>query len=340
MAIYSIDGTSINIAHAIDGTEIASAYDVNGTEIFSDSSEKYSIDNVVSYFKTDTLAVASALNELSSDWQSFVFITDQHGSGNKNHSQAIGLYLLDNTPVSMIVLGGDYSLNTWSETEYDAYMLPFVNSNMIDKIYAIMGNHEVIGGHTSDAKQCIYNDFLADKTNIIGVPAENYYYFDKRAKKTRYMFLNTSDAGSQTTMTASQIAWIEENVILPSSEWSLVVFGHVSLNNMGGITNSNESNGSSIISAIKNCNGTIVGYICGHQHIDLIYNDGDMYHTTLYCDKFENTTWYADYSITDRVAGTIDEQAVSVISINTTTKDVVIRRIGVGKNKTMSYSYA
>jgi hypothetical protein len=53
-----------------------------------------------------------------------------------------------------------------------------------------------------------------------------------------------------------------------------------------------------------------------------------------------DTVYYPGISVTDRVTGTISEQAVSVVSINTTTKDVVIRRIGAGRNQTLSYNYA
>jgi hypothetical protein len=76
--------------------------------------------------------------------------------------------------------------------------------------------------------------------------------------------------------------------VLPSSEWSLVVIGHVNLAVMGGVTYSNESNGSNVISAINSCNGSIVGYICGHQHVDITEEIGCFQHTTLICDKFEN----------------------------------------------------
>lgn len=338
MSVYDIAGNALGSVYGVDGTTLEKAYDIDGAEIFS--SDKYSIENVQTYFREPTLSVSNAINGLSDDWQSFVFITDTHGSGNKQHSQAIGLYLLDNAPVSMICLGGDYSVSSWSKTEYDTYMAPYLNSGMVDKIYALFGNHETYGGGTTEAKQSIYNDFLKDKPHLVGQMANNYYYFDDSVRKIRYVFLNTSDGGSQYVMSASQISWISQNVVLPSSEWSLVVFGHVTLNDMGIPTYSNESNGADVVSAISNCNGTIIGYICGHQHIDTIYNDGSMTHVTLQCDKFENTNYYSGVSVTDRVAGTVSEQAVSVISFNTKTKQVVIRRIGAGRNQTMSYSYS
>lgn len=337
MPIYLVDGNEILSCYDLSGDSLVNAFDISGNEIFSG---RYSINNVVSYFRQDTLSTCEQINALSDDWQSFIFITDTHGNGNKQHSQAIALYLLDNSPVFMIVLGGDYSIGNWSKSEYTTYMKPYVDSGIIDKIYAIFGNHETKGGGTAEAKACIYNDFLADKNWLSGNLQDNYYYFDDSENKTRFMFLNTSDGDNQYHMSADQIAWIEQNVILPSSEWSLVVIGHVPLNTMGVPTYSNESNGSSITNAIKNCNGNIVGYICGHQHIDALYHDGNFEHVMLYCDKLENIDYYSGYSVTDRQAGTIQEQAVSVISFNTTTKQVVIRRVGVrSPNQALAYSY-
>ena len=336
MSVYSVSGSQLASVYGVNGTALSTAYDINGDAVFG--GQGYPIENVQSYFRTETLSVAEAVNGLSDDWQTFVFITDPHGSGNRQHSQAIGLYLLANTSASMIVLGGDYSVSNWDKTQYDTYMSPFLNSGLFGNIYAIFGNHETYGGGTAEAKASIYNDFLKDKSNISGQLTDNYYYFDNSAKKTRYMFLNTSDGG-ETTMSSAQLSWLSTNAVLPASDWSLVVLGHVNLAQMAGVTYMNESNGSAVISAIENCNGTVVGYICGHQHVDICEKIGTFQHTTLICDKLESTNYYQGISVTDRVSGTVTEQAVSVISINTTTKNVVIRRIGAGRNSTLSYTY-
>lgn len=337
MSVYNKDGIQLAALYDKDGDSLLYAYDKDGNTIFSEATP-YPISNVVSYFQESTLDVADAVNALSSEWKSFIFITDPHGSNNKNHSQAIGLYLLDNTDAFMIVLGGDYSNGNWVKTEYDTYVSPYLESGMMENIYAVIGNHETYGnGAKLASKVAVYGDFLEDKTNLTINQTDVYYYFDDTTNKIRYMFLNTSDS-AECTMSQTQISWITSNVQLPTSEWSLLVFAHVNINNMG-FTTMNETNGSDIASAIASCNGEVIGYICGHQHIDGVYDVGDFYQSMLYCDKFENTNYYSGYSETDRQIGTISEQAVSVISFNTTTKDVVIRRIGVGRNRILSYNY-
>ena len=60
-------------------------------------------------------------------------------------------------------------------------------------------------------------------------------------------------------------------------------------------------------------------------------------------DKFENINYYDGISVTDRQVGTVSEQAVSIISINTNTKNVVIRRIGAGLEsivESLHYTYS
>lgn len=338
MALYNINGALIESIYTVSGSLITSAYDVNGSSLQIDSSKKYSIENVASYFRQSTETIKEKINKLPKDkWESFIFITDTHGSGNQQHSQAIALYLLDNTDCSMIVLGGDYSLSSWSETEFKKYMNVYKNSGLNNDIYALFGNHETYptgSDSATKAKALIYDYFLKNKIQVIGSP-DIYYYIDNYNKKIRYMFLNTSDS-SQYVMSNSQIEWIRNNVILNDNTWSLLVFGHVNLNNFGitssEMINSTESNASNIISAINNCNGKIIGYICGHQHIDMTKKVGNFQHTTLQCDKLETKNYYPGISFINRASGEITEQAVSIISINQEEKQVIIRRIGAVRN--------
>lgn len=342
MSIYSISGTVLSSAYGIDGNALSKAYDLSGNVIFQSGSEpsKYSIENVVSYFRESTQEVEAELKALPNAWQSVIHITDMHGSGNKNHSQAIAMYLLDNTPAKMIVFGGDYSVSYWDKNQYDAYMAPYLESDFLDDIYPCLGNHETYGTDArANSMAAVYSDFLQSKTNIQGEPESIYYYFDDVSTKTRFVFINTSDS-SDTRMTDAQISWIQSAVQVRDSSWSVVVFGHVNLESLGGVTTMNEANGAAIAAAIATSNGTVVGYFCGHQHIDGISTISGFHQAMLYCDKLENNAYYSGYSVTDRQEGTIKEQAVSVISFNTTTKQVVIRRVGVrSPNQTLAFSY-
>lgn len=339
MPIYDIDGYEIENAYDIDGFELASVYDVDGYEIVVSEEERpsYSIENVVSYYQQPTLDMANTVSNLSNDWMNFIFITDPHGKANKQHSQAIALYLLSNVKkISFLALNGDYVDNGWSDSEFNTYMSPFVNNEFTKYVYADIGNHDY------GKQELVYNTFLANKTKIVGNPQSGYFYLDFVGKKLRVMFLNTSDA-AWLGMSSEQVAWVGENVILPSSDWHLAIIGHINMDDLGGITTQNMYSSTAIKNAIIRCNGHIVGYLCGHQHIDdtrLI--SGGFQQTTLLCDRFENTNYYDGLSVTNRVEGTTTEQAISIISINTKTRNVVVRRIGAGWESivnSLHYSY-
>ena len=295
----------------------------------------FDITGMVEYFVAPTKSVVGEINNLGDDWISFVAIADPHGDANMQNSQAIVNYLLETSKCESAILLGDYSTEYWSEAEYSNWVEPLkVNA---EKIYPVIGNHERMGASASDIA-VIYTDFLADKANIVGTPESYYYYRDIESHKLRVAFINTSET-SQYRMSETQLTWLKTTAeTLPDSSWHLMVCAHVNVNDLGGVTRSNSPDAEAIINAISSCNGKIVGYFCGHQHIDDARDIGSFHQVLLLNDKLETKNYYEGYSVTDRKAGTVSEQAVSVISVNTTTCDVVVRRIGAGK--TMVYNYA
>ena len=343
MSIYNVSGNELSACYALDGTPLQKAYNINGVEIFSAESG-YSENNMVSYFRAPTKAVCEEVNALSSDWETIIHITDTHGNANRQHSQAIGMYVLDHTPAKFIVLGGDYIAGfdiSANETEYRTYMTPFLNSGMMSKIFAIMGNHEVgqagiENGHYDAISEILYNDFVAGKTGLHGDLENNNYYLDDAEKKIRYVFLNTSDHAA-IGVTSDQLSWLDQTVVLPDSTWALWCIGHVRISNMGGEVFSGGR--TAVKDRLLNCNGSVIGYLCGHEHCDYLYHNGTFEEITMQGDLFSNTDYYPGISVTDRVSGTVTEQAVSVISFNTKTRQVVIRRIGAGRQSSYSYSY-
>lgn len=361
--LYDITGSVLSHIYDVEGSELTYGYDVEGALVYDNApvepepepepptpvpvptptptQTQYAISNVVDYYRASTEALASTLNGLSSSWQSFVFIPDIHSKSNRKHSQAIAMYLADNTPANMIVLGGDYCKDGWNKNEYTQYVKPFLDSGFRANIFPLVGNHEVIGGNINDAKKTLFSDFLSGKTNVHGSPSNGYYYVDDKSLKIRYMFLNTSDGGYQ-VVGDTQLAWIRNNVSMPDNTWHLVVLGHVNLDDLGGITDMNLENPAEVISNILVTNGVIVGYFCGHQHIDDCRSIGSLYQTIMLNDKLENIEYYSDLSVTNRVAGTTTEQAVSVVSINRSTRTVIVRRIGAGWTASISsltYTY-
>lgn len=331
MSAYDIDSVELSELYAYDGESLTEAYDVTGENVFSSDDPpilpEYAISNVVSYFREDTLSVASEVNALSNEWQSFIFMTDIHSGANQYNSQAIVMYLLSNTKAKQAFFAGDYCASYWNASQYDLYFSTFVESGFASVIYATIGNHEMF---TNADISVIYDSFLESKSYLHGTAERYYFYFDVPSKKTRFLFINTADT-SQNKVTAEQQSWITDCVTLPSSSWNLVVVGHhdIDVNNIttGWVSN----NGAIVTSILSNCNGHVVGYFCGHEHIDqLRLVNNRFFQLISLCDRFENDNYFNVENYPTRVQGTVSEQVVTVVSFNTKTGDVVTRRIGAG----------
>lgn len=334
MSVYDINGVELGELYAINGSEINEAYDINSVDVFSGEKPEYGIDNVISYYRTETQAAATEINSLSSDWESFIFSTDVHVSGNAMHSQPIIMYLLANTNINKCFFAGDYVLSDWHEEEYDSYFSTFIENGFSKYIYATIGNHEMMlyGGKTVADLTVIYDDFLASKTGLQGMPNKFYFYFDSLGKKTRYLVLNTADVKQE------QLTWLGNSVMLPNSSWNLVVMGHHDIDetNITGQWKSGYSR--EITERISACNGHVVGYFCGHEHIDqLRYVNNKFYHLISMCDLFTNSNYFNVENFPTRVRNTDSEQAITIVSFNPSTGDVVTRRIGAGDEYTWNY---
>lgn len=303
-------------------------------ELITNNNDNIEIDDIVSYYQEPTLKVAEEVNSLSDDYISFVVVTDTHGIKNSNNSQNIVRYLLKNTKADKLFHLGDSVAVTWNESDYNSYFDSF--KDCVDQVYFALGNHEMT--ESVDDLRVIYDDLLLDKDYLYGNPERFYYHFDDVDKQIRYLVINTSDS-AYNNVTDEQIAWINKNVILPTNDWKLIIFGHMDIISNDPITGdwiSHESE--AVTNALSTTNGTIIGYFCGHEHCDLIQVvNNKFYEVILLNDSCTKDTTFSEIINPDRIAGTESEQAVSVVSVNTVTGDVYIRRIGAGKNLTYNY---
>lgn len=309
--------------------------------------------NVVSYYQSPTNSMYTSIASNGPDWTNILFITDMHSDLNQQHSQDIALYLLRNSKIKFAVLNGDFCKHGYNETYYKAYTDKLLSSDQKSKIFATLGNHDADIDNSYDyiPQARIASDFLTGKSIVAGNFNEAYYYFDDSSKKVRYLFINTSNGADWLSASTDEIAWIATAVNLPDASWSLMIFGHENLDDVSlsshVITSGSDSmtcrNGAAVLSAVGQCNGTIIGYFCGHQHIDrtdvISAGSKSIHQTMMICDKLENEPYYDNFSYPSRSSGNTSEQAISIISVNTKSKNVVIRRIGAGSSNGLSYTY-
>lgn len=333
MAIYNKSGTVISQIYGVNGSSLNQAYSVDGNEIYINEFDPILLSDVASYYQTPVSDAVTALNALSDDCVAFIIVTDTHSSSNSQNSQNIVRYLLKNSKADKCFLLGDYSGNLWDETEYTTYATP-LSSNCHSKVYATLGNHEWFGNGSYSNLNQIYEDFLADKYNVHGNKAHYYFYFDDAAHKLRYVVLNTAESSAVGFSTAQE-TWLKTDAMqLPDSTWQVAVFGHHSLTGDDEVFGEYSTpKTSTILSAFNLCNGTIIGYFHGHEHNDWVYTAGNgaVQCISLACDTRGNSGYYADKGCpypANRNTGTVNEQAVTIVMINTATGSVTFLRIG------------
>ena len=295
----------------------------DGAWVYTYEETEYEVKD---YFQQSICRVMGELNDLSSDWDSFIVVTDTHGKWNQQHSQNVVRYLLEKSPAKKCFLLGDFNVFGYQPTTpyyfemYAKSLLP-----VKDQIYATIGNHDRDGAEDYDKSQVsvIYDYFLVDKEGLKGDPEDFYFYFDDPDRKLRYLVLNTSnDPVNRANMTETELEWLQyDGLVLPGEDWTVMVLGHMDIN--PDIRFSKVSRDGVLLShLIANCNGHVAGYMCGHEHKD---------HQSLVKDTFYQTIVTSDYIANDqpeRSAGTESEQAVTIVSINTKTGDVQFRRVG------------
>jgi len=298
--------------------------------------------DVEPYYEDVTRSAVEAINDLGSEWDSFVVVTDTHDDWNENHSQDIIREIVQRTSAKAFWLG-DCSVGLWGDgSQFEVYADKLISCR--GSVYFALGNHDRIGWSDFDLEQVqrCYNVFLSNK-DVEGVPTSYYYYFDNALKKIRYMVINTSESETNhVTMSATQIAWIRQHVTLPDSTWSLVVIGHCDIDPDTSVVTGGSANAQDICNAIELCNGHVVGYFCGHQHIDRITSiDSAFRQITLLCDCIDDREYYPSiYDYPTRTPGTASEQAVTIVSFNTVTGVVRFTRIGAyAPNSLPSYNY-
>ena len=194
------------------------------------------------------------------------------------------------------------------------------------KIYVTLGNHDI-----NINEKLMYNTLLKNK-NIIGNPEQFYYYFDDSNKKIRYLVLNTSNSNKSTNqMSDVELEWLKKAIKLPNKTWSVVILGHHDIDINANLTYTNKS-ATEITNIISTCNGKIVGYFCGHEHVD---------NQTLVNKKFYQNVFYSDCLNANqkwRKSGFTDDQCITIVSFNTKTGNVRFNRIGI-TSKIKNYNY-
>ena len=258
------------------------------------------LTDIESYFITDVINAMKYVKNLGTDdWVHHIVITDTHQTLNYGHSTAIVKAMQDTGYFSKLIHLGDMADNN-NEGVFDACVENYgqFNGNMLFTI----GNHDAV---VTNWQTLFYDEFLSDDTDIVVSESDNYcFYWDDAVHRIRYICHRYGD-------TTYPINRIKD----APSGYSVITLCHYK-----------DKITSDVLVPILGHGLNFIGNIVGHDHIDAhdIRYEGMFHQIRLNNDGKINDN--ANYVKTD---GTNQSQAITIMSINTTTKNVKFYRIGI-----------
>lgn len=290
----------------------------------------------------------------------FAFITDLHFFFNTLMSGALLKYIRANTPLNLIVCGGDIppANGTLEKLNKSAELYNNLTGKLgKDSWLTVKGNHDYcIDSDTPKTmtKGYQYNQIIRplEISKAILTPGKDYYYYDLPSQKIRFIILdqyettNSGDVryGVMSNVTDEQLSWLAN--ALSVEGYTFLVFSHSSCDsNISGydsvlaevnrmlcaVNNKRVYTHSSVHVDFTKTTSIVACSIAGHNHIDLSNTTDGLLSITTTSDAA-----LGDGGIT-RTAGTISEQAFDVFTVDTDSKKIKAIRIGGGEDRSWTY---
>lgn len=272
------------------------------------------LSDVESYFITDVINAMNYVKELGTDdWVHHIIVTDTHWNMNYGHSTAIIKAMQDSGYFSKLIHLGDVVDGSSTElmqiaaNEYGQF-----NGDMM----FVVGNHDGYGD--TGWQTFYYNAFMSDDTDIVVDSSSNYnYYWDDTEHNIRYIVYKYS----ATTDNTYAINRIKD----APAGYAVITMCHYK-----------DRIESSIIVPLLGHQLDYIGNITGHYHVDLREsNYAGMYNEV----SLNNDGWINDNPNYVKEDGTNNSQAITIMSINTSTRNVKFYRIGKATTLGQNWQY-
>lgn len=287
----------------------------------------YFTDN---YLNNKVTRIETIAKEDAANGDAFFFITDQHWNINERHSPDLIKYISQRCNIPRCFNGGDISdygvtvNGVLATKDYTTRLRRAFDG----EIYHAVGNHEYFNQATGSD---LYYWMDMFNTNQIGNNDRHYWYVDNPQKKLRYIILSAfqhmdSSPYVTTGYEQEQVNWLRDVALNMESGWGALIFTHY-LRGKTTLSSSIEN----VIDQYSG-NGEIIAVIGGHTHWDYhTATPGGVPVISVTCDK--NQPWISSGEnmepwMSDRIAGTIKEQAFDVFVLNRTNKTLTQIRIG------------
>ena len=296
----------------------------------------------------------------------FPFFSDNHQR--LGHAGVLIAKVMQECNIPYCFYGGDSISNDYIANEsimiaqdkaFDDMMKAIPNGRFCRAV----GNHDGfwnVSGTASDGDEYYYTDaqnyelFLREESisqNKHFGGDGTYYYVDDIASKVRFIVLDTNDGNVE----EEQIDWLR-NTALSFNErgWAVVFISHQPISNHyhAGIGNAEtvRSVVKGYIDGTHKNKASIVGWFSGHIHRDRIYTGVA---TNITDDTEGDALGFTQVTITsdanidyDRLNGATDldrdmngdtSHAIDFVTINKTTREVTLTRLGIGDSRSFTY---
>lgn len=292
------------------------------------------------------------------DSDSFIFLTDMHFKDNAMNAVGLINGIAKNTDLRKVFSGGDvvYAYGTTEECKDNAIKNIKYFNKLKDNIdfCAVRGNHDFTIKHNptdttgyTAPYDLAYNSVMSSVTDKAIKTDKLYYCLDNKAKKIRYVFVDTNDGGTYLEndawglkygLSENQLNWLKNIALNVEEDWSVLVVGHIPCVVEIEGYHSNLDTLANILKDYKNkrnefadYKGEFIAYICGHNHKDMDTLSDNTVFISTGCDACIKN------DIFDRTYGTTREQLFDIFIIDKTNRKIKTIRVGSGNNRTFSY---
>lgn len=296
------------------GTSTVTVNYAGATATFSVTVSDIDVRDIVPYFVSDVEDAMDYVRTLgTTNWVHHIVITDTHFVKNYGHSTAIVKAMQDTGYFGKVIHLGDITDDA-TQANIEASVDNYGQFNG-DLLYAI-GNHDVM---FTGYESYWYNNLLSDDTDIDVTDIANFnYYFDDTVKHIRYIVYGYSTASGGATYAINKIK-------SAPSGYAVITICHYK-----------ELLKSNLLLPLIGHEVEYIGNITGHYHVDGYGHDfADMYNETW----LNNDGWINDDANYPKTDGTTNSQAITIMSINTTTRTVKFYRIGIATALGQNWQY-
>ncbi len=328
-----------------------------------------------SYYDTDNY-LEYKINSINDNIPSekgitFSFITDLHLLHNSLSSKELMKVVLDNTPTSFVVCGGDIVSAYCKESETaenscDAQLATW--NSLLDywypkRVFQVRGNHDFIVNDSlnktfykkTEEETFRYvisrNEDIVTYNNSLGL----CYSYDHPDSNIRFLFIDdyiAFDDGQNMlsrSLTSEKMEWLIDTLDC-SDDYHLIVVSHEACNEMMSECSPNMIALHNILSCFKNkkmfegeyngrlwyhdfskSKGELICVLSGHSHKDEDHIKDSVLSISTTCDAPYNDDKEA------RIRGFVSESAFDVFNIDISNKTIKATRIGAGRDRFWNY---